>query len=58
MWTHFCWLHHAWFKSTKGARWHKGRWGCEEYVERVPKAVPRQLEGLTRLEVNDYRPPE
>ena len=57
MWTHFCWFHLTWFKSSKGARWHKRRWRCEEAVERVPKAVSRELEGLTRLEVSGYRPP-
>ena len=58
MWTHFCFFHEAWFKSAKGARWHRRRWGCEENVERVPRAVSRQLKGLTRLEVSNYRPPE
>ena len=58
MWTHYCWFHDAWYKSTKGVRWHKRRWGCGDYVEKVPKAVSRQLEGLTRLEVSNYRPPE
>ena len=57
MWIAFCWLHEQWFKTSKGVRWHRRRWECDEYVERVSKTVSRELKGMTREEVNDYGPP-
>ena len=57
MWAYYCWEHQVWFKTAKGALWHKRRWDCEEYVERVSIGVSRELEGMTRPEVNGYQPP-
>ena len=56
MWAYYCWEHQVWFKTAKGARWHKSRWGCEEHVERVSRGVSRELAGMSRPEVNDYQP--
>ena len=56
MWRYFCWNHRIWFKTTKGARWHRKRWDCDESIERVSRRVSKQLQGLTRPDVNQYEP--
>lgn len=56
MWGYYCWYHANWFKTTKGARWHRKRWDCDDNVERVSKRVSRRLQGLTRDQVNQFEP--